>query len=111
MIDANSLTITTDEFFNNRNGSTQLGKIFVTDTFSLSTPSASYTNTGTVESDSLNLATSGDFTHESTTLNNFTFNDLNLNVGGNYSYNSSSFPLSDEFYLGNKRQSYSIRKC
>ena len=67
-ITADTLTITADAFFNNHNGTTQLGKIFVTDTFFLSTPSASYTNTGTVTSDSLNLTIGGDFTYESTTL-------------------------------------------
>ena len=74
-------------------GLTQLGKIFVTDIFSLST--TSYTNTGTVTSDSLNLTIGGNFSHESTTLNNFTFNNLNLNVGGDYSYNRSADDLFD----------------
>ena len=54
-ITADTLTITTDAFSNNHNGSDQLGDIVVTDTFSLSTPSASYTNTGTVASAILNL--------------------------------------------------------
>ena len=83
-ITAEILSITTDEFFNNHNGSTQLGNIVVTDTFSLSTPNASYTNTGTVSSDSLNLTIGGDFTHYSTTLNNFTFNNLAITTEGYY---------------------------
>ena len=46
--------LSTDEFFNNRQrDALNLGNIVVTDTFSLSTPNASYTNTGTVASDSL----------------------------------------------------------
>ena len=46
-ITAEILSITTDEFYlTTINGSTQLGNIVVTDTFSLSTPNASYTNTG-----------------------------------------------------------------
>ena len=101
-ITADTLTITTDEFFNNHNGTTQLGKIFVIDTFSLSTPNASYTNTGTVTSDSLNLTIGGDFTHESTTLNNFTFNNLAIttdsftnntiiNLAGNLTITVNSF--------------------
>ena len=58
-ITADSLTITTDAFSNNDNGGTQLGKIVVTDIFSLYTPNTSYTNTGTVASAILNLITSG----------------------------------------------------
>ena len=83
-ITAEILSITTDEFFNNHNGSTQLGNIVVTDIFSLSTPNASYTNTGTVSSDSLNLIIGGDFVHYSTTLNNFTFNNLAFTIAGDF---------------------------
>ena len=83
-ITAEILSITTDEFFNNHNGSTQLGNIVVTDIFSLSTPNASYTNTGTVSSDSLNLTIGGDFVHYSTTLNNFTFNNLAITTEGDF---------------------------
>ena len=82
-ITADTLTITTDEFSNNHNGNTQLGKIVVTDIFSLSTPNASYTNTGTVATDSLNLTTSGNFDHESGILGNFTFNNLSI-IADNY---------------------------
>ena len=88
-ITADTLTITTDEFFNNHNGTTQLGKIFVIDTFSLSTPNASYTNTGTVTSDSLNLTIGGDFTHESTTLEDFTFNNLAITTDGTFTNNDT----------------------
>ena len=75
-ITAEILSITTDEFFNNDNGSTQLGNIVVTDTFSLSTPNASYTNTGTVSSDSLSLIIGGDFDYVADYLNieNFSIN-------------------------------------
>ena len=101
-ITADTLTITTDAFSNNDNGGTQLGKIFVIDTFSLSTPNASYTNTGTVTSDSLNLTIGGDFTHESTTLEDFTFNNLAIttdsftnntiiNLAGNLTITANSF--------------------
>ena len=78
------LTITTDAFSNNDNGGTQLGKIVVTDIFSLSTPSASYTNTGTVASAILNLITSGDFVYNSATLNRFTFNNLAFTIAGDF---------------------------
>ena len=78
------LSITTDEFFNNHNGGTHPGNIVVTDTFSLSTPNASYTNTGTVSSDSLNLTIGGDFANNTTTLNNFTFNNLAITTEGYY---------------------------
>ena len=84
-ITAEILSITTNEFSNNDDGSTQLGNIVVTDTFSLSTPNASYTNTGTVASDSLSLIIGGDFTHYSTTLNNFTFNNLGITTAGYFS--------------------------
>ena len=94
-ITADTLTITVDEFYNNYNGSSQLGKIVVTDTFSLSTPSANYRNTGTVESDSLNLATSGDFTHESTTLNNFTFNNLAITTASDYTQSGAIDVIGD----------------
>ena len=91
-ITAEILSITTDEFFNNDNGSTQLGNIVVTDTFSLSTPNASYTNTGTVSSDSLSLTIGGDFDYVADYLNNgtITTNALNLNVGGDFSYDDSA---------------------
>ena len=71
-------------FSNNDNGGTQLGKIVVTDIFSLSTPSASYTNTGTVASAILNLITSGDFVYNSATLNRFTFNNLAFTIAGDF---------------------------
>ena len=91
-ITAEILSITTDEFFNNHNGSTQLGNIVVTDIFSLSTPNASYTNTGTVASDSLSLTIGGDFDYVADYLNNgtITTNALNLNVGGDFSYDDSA---------------------
>ena len=94
-ITADTLTITTDAFFNNHNDSDQLGKIFVTDTFSLSTPSASYTNTGAVTTDSLNLTIGGDFTYESTTLNNFSFNNLAITATNSAFMNKSDLVVFD----------------
>ena len=73
---------------NTDNGSDKFGKIFVTDTFSLSTPNASYLNTGTVTSDSLNLTIGGDFVHESDTLENFIFNNLAITTG-NFTNNAT----------------------
>ena len=69
-ITADTLIITTDEFFNNHNGSDQLGNIVVTDRFSLYTPSASYTNTGTVSVDTFALSIAGDFDYASDFLGN-----------------------------------------
>ena len=69
-ITADTLIITTDEFFNNHNGSDQLGDIVVTDTFSLYTPSANYTNTGTVSVDTFALSIAGDFDYASDFQNN-----------------------------------------
>ena len=94
-ITADTLTITTDEFSNNDNGGSQLGKIVVTDIFSLSTPSASYTNTGTVSVDTVALSVAGDFDYVTDFLNNnintnINTNRLNLNVGGNFSNNDSA---------------------
>ena len=83
-ITADTLTITTDEFSNNDNGGTQLGKIVVTDIFSLYTPNTSYTNTGTVASAILNLITSGDFVYNSATLNRFNFNNLAITTAADY---------------------------
>ena len=87
-ITADTLTITTEELTNTDNGSDKFGKIFVTDTFSLSTPNASYLNTGTVTSDSLNLTIGGDFVHESDTLENFIFNNLAITTG-NFTNNAT----------------------
>ena len=112
-ITAEILSITTDEFFNNDNGSTQLGNIVVTDTFSLSTPICKLElNTGTVSSDSLSLIIGGDFEHVADYLNNaITTNALNLNVGGDISYDDSalmiyssslSHPMVDPFTLISK---------
>ena len=83
-ITADTLTITTDAFSNNDNGGTQLGKIVVTDIFSLYTPNTSYTNTGTVASAILNLITSGDFVYNSATLNRFNFNNLAITTAADY---------------------------
>ena len=94
-ITADTLTITTNEFFNNHNGSDQLGDIVVTDTFSLSIPSqTSYTNTGTVSSDSLDLTIGGDFAHDGSSFNNFAFNNSAITTMGNYSYSDPTDPNS-----------------
>ena len=84
-ITANTLSIMAEEFSNNDNGSTKLGNIVVTDTFSLSIPNASYTNTGTVSSDSLNLIIGGDFTYNGGDFNGFTFNNLAITTAGYFS--------------------------
>ena len=94
-ITANTLTITTDAFSNNDDGENKLGKIFVTDIFSLSTPSASYTNTGTVTSDNLNLIIGGDFVHESDTLEKFTFNNLAITATNSAFMNKSDLVVFD----------------
>ena len=94
-ITADTLTITTDAFSNNHNGVTQLGKIVVTDIFSLSTPSASYTNTGTVAADSLNLIIGGYFVHESDTLENFTFNNLAITATNSAFMNNAALVVFD----------------
>ena len=94
-ITADTLTITTNEFFNNDNGGTQLGKIVVTDIFSLSIPSqTSYTNTGTVSSDSLDLTIGGDFDQDGSSFNNFAFNNSAITTMGNYSYSDPTDPNS-----------------
>ena len=41
-------------------------------------------NTGTISADSLNLILTDDFTHSSTSFNGFTFNNLGINTGGNF---------------------------
>ena len=46
-------------------------------------------NTGTVSSDSLNFILTDSFTHESTTLNNFTFNNLAITTEGYYANNAN----------------------
>ena len=91
-ITADTLTITTDEFSNNDNGSTQLGNIVVTDTFSLSTPNASYTNTGTVSVDTFALSIAGNFDYATNYLNNgniTTINQYFIARDGDFTNNTS----------------------
>ena len=94
-----NLVIATNEFYNNFSDGTdrhgniifhnkKSGNIVVSDTFSLFTPDENYINTGNVESYTLNLTTTSDFTHELNTLNGFTFYSLGITTKNNVVNNS-----------------------
>ena len=80
-INADNFNVTAGDGFFNTTGTTIDA---ATVTIEVTNFADDITNGGTVSSDSLNLTIGGDFVHESTTLNNFTFNNLAITTAGNY---------------------------
>ena len=74
-ISANNFNVTAGDDFYNRYSATINAD---TVTIEVTNFDDDITNTGTVSSDSLNLIIGGSFAHYSTTLNNFTFNNLGI---------------------------------
>ena len=112
-IEAASLKIDSNGLFRNQNSGDVIGDInisglleinverftnnanIIADIFSLSIPSqTSFSNTGTVSLDSLELTIGGDFAHDESSLNNFAINNFAITTMGNYSYSDPTNPTS-----------------
>ena len=79
-----SLTVLGDAFIDVNNFNNHSNVVADSLTITVDNFATNIDNTGTISADSLNLILTDDFTHSSTSFNGFTFNNLGINTGGNF---------------------------
>ena len=79
-----SLTVLGDAFIDVNNFNNHSNVVTDSLTITVDNFATNIDNTGTISADSLNLILTDDFTHSSTSFNGFTFNNLGINTGGNF---------------------------